>query len=109
VLDDDAGTLEITDSNGNSITMDSGTIKITAGSATKIVIEAPQIELTDGASHPLAFGDNLLQYLNQLVQIYQTHVHPGETVMGIPVTPAPPVAPFPPATPDLLSTRVKTG
>jgi phage baseplate assembly protein gpV len=109
ILDDDAGTLEITDSNGNSITMDSGTIKITAGSATKIVIEAPQIELTDGAPHPLVFGDNLLQYLNQLVQIYQTHVHPGETVMGIPVTPAPPVAPFPPATPDLLSTRVKTG
>ncbi len=109
VLDDDAGTLEITDSNGNSITMDSGTIKITAGSATKIVIEAPQIELTDGAPHPLVFGDSLLQYLNQLVQIYQMHVHPGETVMGIPVTPAPPVAPFPPATPDLLSTRVKTG
>jgi phage baseplate assembly protein gpV len=109
VLDDDAGTLEITDSNGNSITMDSGTIKITAGSATKIVIEAPQIELTENAPHPLVFGDNLLQYLNQLVQIYQTHVHPGETVMGIPVTPAPPVAPFPPATPDLLSTRVKTG
>jgi len=109
VLDDDAGTLEITDSNGNSITMDSSTIKIVAGSAAKIVVEAPQIELVENAAHPLVFGDSLLQYLNQLVQIYQTHVHPGETVLGIPVTPAPPAPPFPPATPDLLSTRVKTG
>jgi uncharacterized protein involved in type VI secretion and phage assembly len=110
ILDDDAGTLEITDSNGNSITMDSSTIKITAGSATKIVIEAPQIELVENATHPLVFGDNLLQYLNQVAQIYQTHVHPGELAAGIlPVTPAPPVPPFPPATPSLLSTKVKTG
>lgn len=109
VLDDDAGTLELTDSNGNSITMDSSTIKVVAGSATRIVVEAPQIELVENAGHPLVFGDSLLQYLNQLVQIYQTHVHPGETVLGIPVTPAPPAPPFPPATPDLLSTRVKTG
>jgi hypothetical protein len=109
VLDDDAGTLELTDSNGNSITMDSSTITVVAGSATRIVVEAPQIELVENAGHPLVFGDSLLQYLNQLVQIYQTHVHPGETVLGIPVTPAPPAPPFPPATPDLLSTRVKTG
>jgi uncharacterized protein involved in type VI secretion and phage assembly len=109
VLDDDAGTLELTDSNGNSITMDSSTITIVAGSATRIVVESPQIELVENATHPLVFGDSLLQYLNQLVQIYQTHVHPGETVLGIPVTPAPPAPPFPPATPDLLSTRVKTG
>src|SRR5438105_6361203 len=44
VLDDDADTLEITDSNGNTITTDSNTIKIAAGSAVKIVIDAPQIE-----------------------------------------------------------------
>jgi Type VI secretion system/phage-baseplate injector OB domain len=109
VLDDDGGTVEITDSNSNSITMDSSTIKIVAGSATKIVIDAPQIELVDGASHPLVFGDDLLQYLNQIAQMYQTHMHPGETVIGIPVTPAPPVPPFPPATPSLLSVKVKTG
>ena len=109
VLDDDAGTLEVTDSNGNSITMDSNTIKVAAGSAVKIVIEAPQIELVENATHPLVFGDQLLQYLNQVAQMYQTHVHPGETVLGIPVTPAPPVPPFPPATPSLLSTKVKTG
>jgi hypothetical protein len=109
VLDDDAGTLEITDSNSNTITMDSSTIKIAAGSAVRIVIDAPQIELVENASHPLVFGDNLLQYLNQIAQMYQTHMHPGETVLGIPVTPAPPAPPFPPATPSLLSLKVKTG
>ena len=110
VLDDDGGSIEITDSNGNSITMDSSVIKINAGSAIKVVVEAPQIELIENATHPLVFGDNLLQYLNQLVQLYQTHVHPGELALGVfPVSPAPPVPPFPPATPDLLSVKVKTG
>jgi hypothetical protein len=110
VLDDDAGSVEITDSNGNSITMDSTVIKVSVGSATKIVIEAPQIELVENATHPLVFGESLLQYLNQLVNLYQSHVHPGELALGVfPVTPAPPVPPFPPADPSLLSTKVKTG
>jgi hypothetical protein len=48
--------------------------------------------------------------LNQLVTMFNTHVHPGELAIGVlPVTPAPPVPPFPPATPDLLSFQVKTG
>lgn len=110
VLDDDGGTLEITDSNDNTVTMDSSTIKVGAGSATTIVIDAPQIQLVDGASHPLVFGDQLLEYLNQMVQIYQSHMHPGELALGVfPVTPAPPVPPIPPATPALLSTAVTTG
>lgn len=110
VLDDDDGSIEITDTNGNSIKMDSTVVKISTGSALKIVIEAPQIGLVEGATHPLVFGDSLLQYLNQLVQIYQTHMHPGELALGVfPVTPAPPVPPMPPATPDLLSLKVKTG
>lgn len=110
VLDDDGGTLEITDSNGNTVTMDSSTVKIAAGNAVKIVIDAPQIELVDNAAHPLVFGDELLQYLNQVVQMYQSHVHPGELAAGVlPVTPAPPVPPLPPPTPSLLSTKVNTG
>ena len=110
VLDDDANSVEITDSNGNSITMDGSEIKINTGSATKIVINGPQIELVESASHPLVFGDNLLQYLNQVAQVFHTHVHPGELAAGIlPVTPMVPAAPFPPATPSLLSTRAKTG
>ena len=110
VLDDDAGTLDITDSNGNSIHMDANLVKISAGSATKIVIDAPQIELVENAPHPLVFGYDLLQYLNQIVQMYQTHVHPGQMAVGIlPVTPAPPVPPFPPPLPSMLSVKVKTG
>ena len=109
ILDDDAGTLEITDSNGNSITMDSSVITIAAGNATKIVIDAPQIELVDGASHALVFGDDLLQYLTQIVQTYQTHMHPGETALGLPVSPAPPLPPMTPPSPSLLSLKVKTG
>ena len=54
--------------------MDSDTIKIAAGSATTIIVDAPQIQLVDGASHPLVFGDQLLQYLNQIVQMYQSHI-----------------------------------
>lgn len=109
-LDDDAHTATLSDRNGTNlvtIKVDDGQVKVLA--ATKVVVEAPQIELTDGAAHPLVFGDDLLQYLNQLVQIFTTHTHVGETCMGIPVTPMIPTPPFPPATPALLSTRVKTG
>ena len=52
VLDDDGGTLEITDSNGNTVTMDSSTVKVAAGNALKVVIDAPQIELVANASAP---------------------------------------------------------
>ncbi len=109
-LDDDAHTATLSDRNGQNlvtIKVDDGLVKVLA--ATKVVVEAPQIELTENAAHPLVFGDDLLQYLNQLVQIFTTHTHVGETCMGIPVTPMIPVQPFPPATPALLSTRVKTG
>jgi uncharacterized protein involved in type VI secretion and phage assembly len=110
-LDDDSQTITLSDANGSNIV----TIKVREGlitikGAVKAVVEAPQIELVENATHPVVFGDQLLQYLNQLVQLYQTHVHPGELALGVfPITPAPPVPPFPPATPALLSTRVKTG
>ena len=109
-LDDGGQKITLSDENGRNlitIYVRQGQIRVEA--ATKVVVEAPQIELVDGASHPLVFGDDLLQYLNQLVQLYQTHTHPGETVLGIPVTPAPPVPPFPPPSPSLLSLKVKTG
>lgn len=109
-MDDDEQTITLSDRQGSNLL----TIRVQQGqmkhqAVTKIVIEAPQIELVEGASHPAVFGDRLLQYLNQLGQLYQTHIHPGQTAADIPVTPAPPVPPFPPATPALLSTKVKTG
>ncbi len=109
-LDDGGKTITLSDSNGSNLikfTVQQGQIKMQA--ATKVVVEAPQIELVQSATHPLVFGDNLLTYLNQLVSMFNSHVHPGQLVLGFPVTPAPPVPPFPPATPALLSTRVKTG
>jgi uncharacterized protein involved in type VI secretion and phage assembly len=109
-LDDDGRTISVSDEDGkNILTIEVQKGQITVKGATKAVVEAPQIELVENATHPVVFGDDLVQYLNQLGNIYQTHVHPGETALGFPVTPAPPVPPFPPATPALLSTKVKTG
>lgn len=110
VLDDDGGTVTLADANGNTVTLSDRSIEVTAGSATKVVVDAPQIELVGGAAHPLVFGDSLLQYLTQLVTLFQSHTHPGEMALGVfPVTPAPPVPVIPPPTPDLLSVKVKTG
>lgn len=109
-LDDDSQTITVSDSNGQNmleIKVQEGLITVKGG--TKAVVEAPQIELVESATHPVVFGDNLLQYLNQLVTLFNTHLHPGETVVGIPVTPAPPQPIFPPAQPSLVSTRVKSG
>jgi Rhs element Vgr protein len=101
--------ITIKDSKDNEIHIDvnGGTIKIKGNS--KIVVDAPQIELVGGATHPLAFGDDLLTHLNNMKTAFDTHMHPGETAMGMPVSPAPPAAPMPPAIASLLSTKVKTG
>ena len=111
VLDDDGGTLEITDSNGNTVAMDSSTVKVAAGKATKVVIDAPQIELVESSTHPVVLGDELLEYLQQIVQVYQQHMHPGEVAPpgGGPITPMPPMPPMPSPTSSLLSTKVNTG
>ena len=110
-LNDGSQTISVSDGNGKNfvkIEVQAGKIKVQA--ATKVVVEAPQIELVENATHPLVFGDDLLTYLNQLVQIFNMHMHPGQLAAGvIPVTPTPPVAPFTPATPALLSVKVKTG
>jgi hypothetical protein len=110
-LDDSAQTVTLSDANGsNLITIKVQESQVRIQAAAKVIVEAPQIELVDGASHPLVFGDDLLQYLNQLVSLFNAHVHPGELAAAIlPVVPTPPVPPFPPATPALLSLKVKTG
>lgn len=110
-LDDDGQTISLSDSQGQNlleIKVQEGSIKI-QGTA-KVVVQAPQIQLVEDSTHPVVFGDTLLQYLNQIVQLYQTHVHPGELCLGVlPVTPAPPVPPLPPPLPTMLSTQVTTG
>jgi len=110
-LDDDDKKISISDDGAKNfvtIEVQSGKIKIQATS--KVVVEAPQIELVENATHPLVFGDDLLTFLNQMINIYTTHTHPGELALGVfPVTPMTPVPPMPPATPALLSVKVKTG
>lgn len=110
-MDDKGQTIHISDANGaNMLEIQVKPGKIMIKGATKAVVEAPQIELVESAKHPVVFGDLLLQYLNQLVLIFNTHMHPGELWLGLPfITPAPPVSPFQPATPKMLSKRVTTG
>lgn len=107
-FDDVAQTITISDSLGlNLMTIKTleGTIEIK--SAVRVVLEAPLIQHGQGAAHPAVFGDLLLTYLNQLVTMFNAHVHPGELAAGfIPVTPAPAVPQYPPATPSLISTKV---
>jgi uncharacterized protein involved in type VI secretion and phage assembly len=110
-LDDNSQVITVSDDSGSNLLE----IQVTGGlitlkSTTKAVVEAPQIELVENASHPLVFGDSLLQYLTQVITMLNTHLHPGQMAAGVlPVTPAPPVPPLTPPTPDLLSMKVKTG
>jgi uncharacterized protein involved in type VI secretion and phage assembly len=109
-LDDASQTIAVSDAAGaNSVVVDVGRATVTLKAAASIVFETRQIfEGSQAAPHPAVFGDQLLSYLNQLVTMFNAHLHPGELAAGIlPVTPAPPVPQFPPATPSLLSTKVK--
>ena len=110
-LDDSKKTITLSDQSGTnliSIKTTEGTIDVK--SSTSVVIEAPTIYHGQGATHPAVFGDDLLQYLSQLVTIFNAHMHPGELAAGvIPVTPAPPVAPMTPPTPSLVSTKNLVG
>lgn len=106
-LNDTAQTITLSDALGlNLMTIKVIEGTITIQSAVRVVLEAPLIQHGQGAVHPAVFGDQLLAYLNQLVAMFNAHVHPGELAAGvIPVTPAPPVPPFPPATPALISIK----
>ena len=110
-LDEDGQTISLSDDSGdNIVTIEVKKGQVTVKGATKVVVDAPQIQLVEDSTHPVVFGDELLTYLNQIVNLYATHMHTGEMALGVlPVTPAPPVPPFTPATPSLLSTRVTTG
>jgi hypothetical protein len=110
-LHDDDNSIAISDKNGQNILhIESQSGTITVNAATKVVVNGPQIELVSGAGHPLVFGDSLLQYLTEIVTIFNVHMHPGEMAIGVlPVTPMVPVAQMEPPTPELLSLQVNTG
>jgi hypothetical protein len=105
-LDDGRQAVTLSDADGNNlVTLEVQQGQVTVRGALKAVVEAPQIELVENATHPVVFGDRLLQYLNRLVMLYQTHTH----LPSPPTGPGTPVPPMPPATPDLLSFKVKSG
>jgi len=108
-LDDDRQVITISSQNGGDlleIRVRDGLLRLKASS--RLLLDAPQIELAEGAPHPLVFGDALLQYLNQVVALFNTHIHPGEMAGNLTVTPTPPVPPLQPALPEMLSQQVKT-
>lgn len=103
-LDDSASEIKISDANGSNlvnIQVNQGNIVIQA--STNVTVDAPMINLGDSGSHPIVFGDSLVQYLSQLVITLQTHIHPAA-----PAPTGPPAAPFTPPDPSLLSTIVMT-
>jgi uncharacterized protein involved in type VI secretion and phage assembly len=109
-LHDDNQTIALSDSNGSNILkLEVQQGNVTLKASTKVVVDAPQIELVDGASHAAVFGDSLSTYLNQLVTLFNVHMHPGQMAGPFPVTPMTPMAQFTPPTPDMLSMKVKVG
>jgi hypothetical protein len=109
-LDADDHVITLSDTHGGDIV----TIKVRQGQVTvnatsKLVIDAPQIEFVAGSTHPTVFGDDLMQYLNQVISVFNTHMHPGETAGSASVTPAPPSPPLQAPTGGMLSSAVKAG
>jgi uncharacterized protein involved in type VI secretion and phage assembly len=105
-LDDGEHAITVSDATGANLL----TIQVQAGTAelkgaNRVVLEAPKILHGARAQHPAVFGDQLLAYLNQLVAQFNAHVHPGQTLAGVAVTPAPPQPFFPAATSGLISTK----
>lgn len=109
-LHDDSQTIALSDGNGtNILRIEVQQGQVTLKASTKVVIDAPQIELVAGAPHPGVFGDDLVNYLSQLVTSFNTHMHPGQMAGPIPVSPMVPAVPLTPPPPSLLSTIVKLG
>jgi uncharacterized protein involved in type VI secretion and phage assembly len=106
-FNDAADTITISDEDGsNIITLEKDKIRL--HSNTKVVIDAPNIEIAEGTSHQLVLGDSLLQYLNTLVMMFNSHIHPAAQGT-LPVVVSPPLVSAPAPQPTLLSTIVKAG
>jgi len=111
-FDDGAQTISVSDEDGSNIlTIEVRKGQITVKGASKAVVEAPQIELVESSTHPVVFGDRLLDYLRNLELVFNTHMHPGQLAAAIvpvvPTTPMPQIMNV--ATPMLHSARVTTG
>ena len=109
-VDDNERTITLSDAHGTDVvTIELRRSQVTVTTTAKLVIDAPLIDLIAGAGHPVVFGDDLLQYLNQAISVFNNHMHPGEAAGSVSVTPAPPSPPLPVPTASVLSTAVKAG
>lgn len=109
-LHDDAKKIALSDANGsNLLTIEVEQGQVTVRATQKVVVEAPKIEVVEGATHPMVLGDDLVQYLTQVVTSFNTHTHPGETCAGVPVTPMVPAPPLSPPPSSVLSLKVTVG
>jgi uncharacterized protein involved in type VI secretion and phage assembly len=109
-FNDESDTITLGDKDGsNTMTIEVQDGKIRLKGNMKIVVEAPQIELVENSTHPLVYGDDLLQYLTTLVTTFNSHIHPGQVGPFGSVITTPTMMPATPPSPTLLSMKVKTG
>jgi hypothetical protein len=109
MLDDLAQTITLSDGMKlQMVELNIPTATVTIKGLLNVVSDAPFVKHGSAtAPHPHVKGDVLMAYLTQVVAMFQSHMHPGETAAGVlPVTPAPPVPPFPAPPPSMLSTKV---
>jgi hypothetical protein len=109
LLDDGQTTLTLSDSDGrNHIMIDVKQGAVTLKGATRVIIDGLLIhEGSASSAHPAVLGAELLTYLNELVALFNVHVHPGQANSAGPVTPTPPAPPVSPPSPGLLSVKVR--
>jgi hypothetical protein len=108
-LNDLTQTITLSDALGvNQVVISVATGTVTVKGIGRVVLDGAIVqEGSQKAAHPAVLGDQMLAYLNMLVTLFNTHVHPGELALGVlPVTPAPPIMQMPPPTPSLLSRKV---
>jgi len=109
VLDDDAGSITVTDSNGNEVTLDSSGIKLEDANGNSITLDSSGITLKgslinvgDPATDNLVAFNMLNTALTQFATMVQTHTHVGN--LGAPTSP-----PVPPPTLALTPAKSKHG
>jgi phage baseplate assembly protein gpV len=95
VLDDNAGSLGLTDSNGNKVTLDSNGIKLEDSNgntvtmdSSGITIKSSQINVGDPATDNLVAYNMLNTALSQFATLVQSHMHVGN--LGAPTSPPQP-------------------
>jgi Type VI secretion system/phage-baseplate injector OB domain len=82
-LNNSSQTINVSNENGqNMLEIEVQSGKIIIKGDLKVIVDSPQIELVENAMHPLVFGDSLVTFLNELVILFNSHMHPGQLAQG---------------------------